>query len=246
MQYSFVILTWNRSNYLKKVIPALYEAIDNHADAEILLMDNASTDETPAVMRELSARYTNVKTYSLTRFEGLNAYKKLFPLAKGRYIIELDDDVLAFPKGIDKIFEDYMLAFRDFGYLALNVIQNEHTNGSKPPADHYTLLERNGKYLEAGDTGGWCSCFRKKDYRKIKIPFRFTALSFTRPEDGQLQKWFKALLRLKSGIIRDHYCLHASGPYYASQFANMDREIEKYQHAGLSHIAQEYIQYKGD
>ncbi|WP_183096844.1 glycosyltransferase family 2 protein, partial [Brenneria goodwinii] len=160
---SFVILTWNRSKMLELCLTKLHAAIKNKNNCEIIILDNASTDNTKDIINEFQREKNDIsiKTIFNKRNTGLNGYITLFSKADAEYIVEVDDDVLEFPDNLDTIFDDYMENFPEYGYLALNVIQNEHTDGAKPGAEYYTEIERDGMIIENGPTGGWCSCFKK-------------------------------------------------------------------------------------
>jgi glycosyltransferase involved in cell wall biosynthesis len=243
MKFSFVLLTWNRYKFLEKCLEALIAGIDQPQDAEIVVMDNGSTDETPDVLQ----RYQNsqlVRVVTREKNYGLEAYKKLFALARGEYIVVVDDDVLQFPGSLDRIFADYMLAFPDYGFLGLNVVQNEFTNGAKPGPDQYVDDIRGEKAVERGPTGGWCACFRRSDYQKLWLRMRFSRLNMKHSEDGFLAVNLKKKLGLHSGIIRDAVCFHATGPEYARQYGHLGREIQKYAQSGLPSFVAAYEKYK--
>ncbi|RIJ41465.1 glycosyltransferase family 2 protein [Pontibacter oryzae] len=242
MEISFVILTWNRYKFLEKCLEQLLSSIKDINQCEVVVMDNGSTDATAAVL-EAYADNKHVKVITRDANYGLNAYKKLFKAAAGEYIVIVDDDVLGFPEGVDKIFLDYMKAFPDYGFLALNVIQNEFTNGAKPGPEAYVEETRDGKVIERGPTGGWCACFRAKEFRKIKFLFSLMNLNMKRSEDGLLAKLFQKRLGLKSGLIKEATCFHACGPYYAKEFGHLEREIEKYAKSGLKNFVDEYKKY---
>jgi len=244
MKISFVILTWNRYKFLDKCLAALLPAINHKNEAEVIVMDNGSTDETKAVLDQYISNPL-VKIVKRKKNYGLNAYKKLFSMAKGEYVVIVDDDVLSFPDGLDDLFIDYLKAFPDYGFIALNVIQNEFTLGAKPPIENYIEEVSGLKVIEKGPTGGWCACFEKKNYNKIRLRFLLTNLDMSKSEDGLLVNLFSRKLKLKSGLIRDHYCLHACGPHYAREYGHMDRELEKYSKAGLDSIVEEYKNYQG-
>ena len=243
MKFSFVVLTWNRKRFLEKCLTALAESIDDFGDSEIIVMDNGSTDGTPTFL----SKYENDKRFRIIKLKknyGLNSYKKLFNRAEGEYIVVVDDDVLAFPENIKTVFESYLSSFPDYGFLALDVVQNEHTNGAKPPPDFYVEVEREGKVVQTGQAGGWCACFRRKDYRKIKILFNLKNIDMKAGEDSLLSGLFSKWLKLKSGIIKGHFCFHASGPYYSREYGYLDRDIEKYKDAGLNSFVEAYEKYK--
>lgn len=243
MEISFVILTWNRYKFLEKCLEQLLSSIKDISRCEIVVMDNGSTDETANV---LQTHASNERVRIITRDAnyGLNAYKKLFKAAEGNYIVIVDDDVLGFPEGVDQIFLDYMQAFPDYGFLALNVIQNEFTNGAKPGPEFYVEEAREGKVIERGPTGGWCACFRVKEFKKIRFWFSLMNLNMKRSEDGLLAKLFQKRLGLKSGLIKEATCFHACGPYYAKEFGHLEREIEKYAISGLNNFVDIYKKYK--
>jgi glycosyltransferase involved in cell wall biosynthesis len=243
MRFSFVILTWNRKAFLERCISALVESIGDFDDTEIIVMDNGSDDETHLYLEGYrnDARF---KIFRLTKNGGLNSYKKLLRKAKGKFVVVVDDDVLSFPADIKEIFSSYLAEFPDFGYLALDVIQNEYTNGAKPPSDCYVDINLGGKIVQLGPTGGWCTCFRRKDYRKIKLMFDLKNINMGRSEDGLLAGLFHRWLGLKSGIIKGKYCFHASGPYYSKENGYLDRDIEKYKNSGLDSFVEAYEKFK--
>jgi glycosyltransferase involved in cell wall biosynthesis len=242
MKYSFVLLTWNRYKFLEQSLPALIASIENPDDCEIVVMDNGSTDKTPEILRGYQEK-SFIRVITRDKNYGLPAYKKLFKLAQGDYIVVVDDDVLEFPKCVDRIFTEYFQRFPDYGFLALNVVQNEYTNGAKPGPESYIADTRDGKTVERGPTGGWCACFRKSNYQKLWLPLLIYPLSMKRPEDGFISRNFKRKLNLESGIIRDHSCFHACGPHYARVYGHLDREIQKYAESGLSSFVDEYKGY---
>ena len=243
MRFSFVILTWNRKAFLERCISSLVSSVGDFCDAEIIVMDNGSTDGTSDFLEQ----YQNDKRFKLVRLKknfGLNSYKRLLKLATGEYIVVVDDDVLSFPDDIKGVFSGFMTDFPDFGYLALDVIQNEHTNGAKPGPEFYTDIDRGNKTVLLGPTGGWCTCLRRRDYNKIKYLFNLKRMDMKQSEDGLLSGLIGKWLGLKSGIIKGQCCFHATGPYYSKENGYLDRDIEKYRSAGLSSFVDTYTKFK--
>ncbi|WP_299572088.1 glycosyltransferase family 2 protein [uncultured Williamsia sp.] len=243
MDFSFVMLTWNRPRFLDASLTSLSSNIAHRDRCEILVLDNGSDQPTRDVLSR-HAGQQNVRVITLEENEGLQAYHRLFAAAKGKYIVVVDDDVLEFPPDLDLVFDQYMTAFPDYGFLCLNVVQNEHTDGAKPPADAYSPDVRGDLTVERGPAGGWCACFRRRHHTLLKPLIRRRALSMASGEDGMLSTVFAKYLRKKHGVIRDHLCFHASGPYYAAQHGHLDREIEKYEAVGLTDFVTAYETYR--
>lgn len=244
-KYTFTILTWNRLSMLSICLPALYNSIQEKNNCEIIILDNHSSDGTWDFLKVFKDKNRDLKIRILRApwNLGLTGYKILFFLAKGDKIVEVDDDVLMFPDKIDSIFSKYINSFPDFGFIALDVIQNELTNGAKPsPAsEHYIEIERENLIMEQGQTGGWCSCFDKK-----RIPmflFYLKPINFKSGDDG-LIVFLNKLMGLKSGIIKGIKCLHASGPIYSKEYGLIQRDIEKYKKSGLDDFVDNYREYQ--
>jgi glycosyltransferase involved in cell wall biosynthesis len=242
MKVSFLVLTWNRYKFLEQCLSSLVASISDINNCEIIVMDNGSDDATAQVL----AQYKDHQSFRIIKLKknyGISAYKKLFGKVRGEYAVIVDDDVLSIPQGVDKTFVDYMTTYTDYGFIGLNVIQNEFTDGAKPPIEHYTEDVRGEKIVERGPTGGWCTCFRRSDYRKVKWRFLFSSISMKVAEDGMLSLLFSTKLKLKSGLIKNTVCFHACGPYYAKEYGHLDREIEKYSASGLIDYVDKYKEY---
>jgi glycosyltransferase involved in cell wall biosynthesis len=105
---SVVICTRNRAELLRKAIESVVSQDFPHADYEILVVDNGSTDETPEVVKEFHDRapiwYVREQRIGLciARNTGWRA-------AAGHYIAFLDDDAVARPgwlRAISEAFQD--------------------------------------------------------------------------------------------------------------------------------------------
>lgn len=245
MLISFAMLTWNRHKFLRATLEAIFASLSGEFEYEFLIWDNGSTDETGEVLTAFEAK-PGVRVFRSKKNRSINAYKPLFNRAKGDIIIEIDDDILQLPKGFDKAVVEYLKAFPDYGYLSLNVVQNEQTEGAKPPASCYTPDTRGGRTVEEGPAGGWCVGFRRKDYRVVLPFFNLIPMSMKRGEDGILPYLFRVFLHKRRGIIREIVCLHATGPFFAKLYGQLDREIEKYRIAGLHDHVRQFMEAAGD
>ncbi len=92
---SFVICTYNRAQYLQDTLQSL---VENKADPnrfELLIVDNNSTDQTPAVVRQFIDDYPNYNIrYVKESQQGLSfARNRGISEAKSPIITFLDDDI---------------------------------------------------------------------------------------------------------------------------------------------------------
>jgi len=89
------ICTRNRADFLKTAVESVLSQI--RTDAEILIIDNASTDETPAVIAEFARLNPCVRVWREEEL-GLSAARNAaLRRARGTYVIFLDDDASGEP-----------------------------------------------------------------------------------------------------------------------------------------------------
>lgn len=84
---SVVILSWNRIDDLRFTLETLRG--DSHPRLEVIVVDNASTDGTPDMVR---AEFPSVRLIELPENIGIAGWNAGFEVARGRYILVLDDD----------------------------------------------------------------------------------------------------------------------------------------------------------
>lgn len=105
----------NLHNLLGKLIPVLEQHIETR-DFELVLVDDNSTDCTPAIVDELAKKDSRIRTVHRTDIPGFgNAIKAGFKNAAGDVIIpvmaDLSDDPHDIPKLVRKIEEGYDIAY---------------------------------------------------------------------------------------------------------------------------------------
>ena len=224
---SIVLLTWNRRRFLEKGLPEMYGKLSRGLTHEILIMDNASEDGTLDLVMHYAA-HPETKIIANKENVKLKGYNQLFAMAKGRVIIELDDDVIEFPQDFDRILRDSLDLFPEYGYVALDTIKNEKTDGGWPGCnDANRKTTRNGLTMTEGPARGYCAAFRRRDYQLIR-PFTFCfPFSLSKPQDYVVSGLIRRLLFKKSGIVDGIKCLHANGPLYAKEFGRLDFDRRK-------------------
>lgn len=95
MRASVIVCTYNRAHLLGDLLAALNDELAG-ADAEIVVVDNASTDETEAVVR--AASVTVPLQYVLESRQGLShARNRGVAESTGEIVVFIDDDALPAP-----------------------------------------------------------------------------------------------------------------------------------------------------
>jgi glycosyltransferase involved in cell wall biosynthesis len=88
--FSVIITTFNRANILHRAVNSLLAQTES--DWEAVIVNDGSTDDTEEILRDLSPRYTQIKSYEQNN-QGAGLSKN-FGISKssGKYITFLDSD----------------------------------------------------------------------------------------------------------------------------------------------------------
>ncbi|MBC6445212.1 MAG: glycosyltransferase [Alphaproteobacteria bacterium GM202ARS2] len=97
---SVVMTTYNRAHLLSDAIKSIVEqSVD---DWELIIIDDASSDTTPEVMREWTARDSRIRYHRHPTNQGAATARNIgFQQAKGSYIALHDDDDLSEPRRLE-------------------------------------------------------------------------------------------------------------------------------------------------
>lgn len=122
---SICIPTYNRAANLDRCLHSILTQLEVGAPVEVLVSDNASTDDTPDVVRRYSARYLCL-TYSRNR-ENTGADRNIYHvmrLAQGSFIkMQGDDDYLV--EGSLMPLIDIVKEHRDCGIIHIHTHNND-------------------------------------------------------------------------------------------------------------------------
>ncbi len=98
IRITICICTRNRAKYLG---PAVESVLPQLSDvAEILIIDNGSTDHTPQVISELAARHPRIRSFREERLGIPRAHNAALRHATGEWALFFDDDEIAPPNWI--------------------------------------------------------------------------------------------------------------------------------------------------
>ena len=91
MKTAVVILNWNTEDFLRKFLPPLLESVAKVPDAEVIVADNDSSDESLTVMREF---FPDVRTIELEKNFGFTGgYNKAFEQIDSEYFVLINSDI---------------------------------------------------------------------------------------------------------------------------------------------------------
>jgi GT2 family glycosyltransferase len=223
---SVVLVTWNRLRMLEPCVRGLM-ANAGDVDYELIVWDNASDDGTAEFLDALAGEDPRVRVVHSVENVGLNGVAAGVSLARGDYIVELDDDVLEFPEEwLSRMIAAFDAVPRA-GYLAANVVQDGITNGAKPPADAYRARTyRGGVVIEHGPTGGWCAITSRAVVERIGNFIQMPGRVFFF-EDGEFATRCRRRL-YRVGIVRDVLVYHACGVTANAAFDYLEQCRTKY------------------
>ncbi len=112
---TIAIPTWNRCKPLQENVLSLIQEIKSTVgeEIEILISDNASTDETEMLCKQLCHDYPFIRYHRHPENYGANAnFQTVIQLARGQYVWLFGDDDLIVSNSLSKIIQD----IRDFHF----------------------------------------------------------------------------------------------------------------------------------
>lgn len=155
---SVVSSVYNEGKILPELLRRLIAVLSSRGGGyEILLIDNGSTDETPAILTDAHAKNPNVKMIQLSRnFGQVMALRAGFAFVKGDIVVIMDGDLQDLPEEIPKLIakleEGYDLVyakrvnrrdsfFRRFSSLCIRkLLSFLMRGGDMPPGDERMLV----------------------------------------------------------------------------------------------------------
>lgn len=160
-----ILPTFNRLHFLRVGVPSLLAATRD-IDCRFLFWDNASADGSGAWLAGLEDPRVTVVRHPENI--GINALARSARQVSGDFLLQVDDDVIHFPDGFLRRLVRAYLSIPDMGYLAPAVVQDEFTDGCRPPLWRSVSVEH-GPRLEVayGAVGGWCTLTERSLYDEL-------------------------------------------------------------------------------
>jgi GT2 family glycosyltransferase len=207
-----VVLTYNRVDLLRKCVENVLMRTSPFT-REIIIWDNASSDETGEYLQSLEDPRLRVVLHE--RNIGQNGYARAFRMTSSPYFIEVDDDVVNAPAEWDAMLLDAFKRLPKIGFLAADLEDDPHDRAAyfRYHVHQYTLVEENGVRLLRGPAGGGCAITSRELSDRVG-GFRESKKHVFWLED---ETYIKDIEKLgyECAVLADLKVHHTGGPYYS-------------------------------
>lgn len=119
IKLSICIPTYNRAGLLRECLASVVQQIKGRSEVALVVSDNASPDDTLAVVEEFRREHPTLRYYRNDKNLGYTGNQvKIFEYATGDYLAILCDDDLYRPGLVDRLLA--VLADEEYAFVALN------------------------------------------------------------------------------------------------------------------------------
>ncbi len=136
-QASIVILTYNNLDYTRQCLESIY-AKTIYPNFEVVIVDNASTDETPSYLRDFAASQMNVKLILNAENRGFaGGNNQGVEASSGEYVVYLNNDTIITPGWLSRLIGH----LRDPEVGAVGPVTNFSGNESRISVDYASIKD---------------------------------------------------------------------------------------------------------
>jgi glycosyltransferase involved in cell wall biosynthesis len=136
-----VCLCYNHERFVGEAIRSVLN--QSYENIQLIVADDASTDNSVAVIREALAAYPEVETLFLPQNLGnCKAFNRTLPLVKGEYVIDFAADDVMMPDRIEKQVNFFATLDPSYGVVFTNALYID--GHGKIMRDHYLYLFNKG------------------------------------------------------------------------------------------------------
>ena len=158
---SIVLPVYNGAKFLRESIDSVLA--QTYTNWELLIVDDCSRDETPAIAREYAQRDSRIRYYR--NEENLRLPRNLnkgFSLTRGDYLTWTSDDNRYRPEALEKMHDMLVRTSAQFVYCSMDVI-DENDN----LIETYIAKPGSIKRLVGFNTVGACFLYTRKAYEAV-------------------------------------------------------------------------------
>jgi glycosyltransferase involved in cell wall biosynthesis len=154
---SICIATFNRASFIVETLDSIVPQLDD--DVELVVVDGASSDETPRLMAEYTSRYPRVRYLREPTNSGVDAdYDRAVGYARGEFCwLMTDDDLMLrcavsrvraeLSDGLDLLVVNSEVRSRDFSKLLKTRTLEIEEDLTYRPGDEELIFRRTAQYL---------------------------------------------------------------------------------------------------
>ena len=137
---TIAIPTYNRAGCLRELLSGLTHQLEIEPRVELMISDNASPDETRAVVEEFIASGMQIRYLRNTQNIGADAnFLQCFEQARGKYVWLFSDDDLIVPGGVAKILKYCESA--DYDLISLGNYPLEEAHPPPAAGTHHDAID---------------------------------------------------------------------------------------------------------
>lgn len=131
MLLSITIPTYNRAKYLQRCLLSVLPQVQEYNDVEVLVIDNASPDNTREIVEQFTKQYPSLRYIRNTENLGYAGNQaKCIELAQGRYAAILCDDDLYRSDALETIHP--ILLQDEYAFVAINYYGLKNASSETP------------------------------------------------------------------------------------------------------------------
>ena len=120
LSFTVAVCTWNRAYQLGDTLSAILAELTDFPNARLIVIDNASTDDTPQVLAEAARDNPIVTSVHEEKRGAYHAIARAISLATGDYLIFVDDDAMPRPGCFANLLRS-INADPGLGYLSASI-----------------------------------------------------------------------------------------------------------------------------
>jgi len=222
---SLCIPTYNRAKCLRQCLDSIVEQFKDpivQESVEVVISNNASTDDTEKVAKEFQNQFSNIFYYKNN--ENIRVDRNILNVvekAKGKYVWFLGDDDALFPGSINYMLQE--LELQKFKYCIVNCLGYDnnllnpavsHPNFALESNQYFNVLKDYVVKMDKKDMAGnfcglsmqvfdrelWQSCLNKQEYVDSNAVHLFILLSVMKDQGFALIA--KPLVKVRAANIR--------------------------------------------
>lgn len=127
---SIIILSYNTQKITEDCLQSIYASLKNSTlPYEIIVLDNASKDDSPAMLREMAKKHRNLHVILNKENIGFGrGNNQAVKTAKGTYLLLLNSDTIILDNAIEKTFQYYQEHENEQHFLGMKLLNTDKSD----------------------------------------------------------------------------------------------------------------------